>query len=216
MSGFNLSKAIESIAPTLAAMIGTAIGGPIGPLAGTAVSALMSAFGMQPSGDTQKDITNVSDAIQAGKMTPQIVAQIRAADQKHAEVIAQQGIDLQKLNSDHEQAMANIAAQDRDSARKRQMIIKDRTPAHLAYMVTIGFYAVAAALLYAFFKYSTVMKGLDPQAWTLIGLIVGMLGNEAKGASAYYFGTTQGSDKKTDLLSRAQPIRDDSGAGKTQ
>lgn len=209
MSGFNLGQALVSIAPTLATMIGTAAGGPLGPLAGTAVAALEQAFGLTPSTDVQDGVANIDQAIQSGKLTPDVIAKIRSADQHHAEVIGQQHIDLEKLNKDHEQAMAQTAAQDRDSARQREMAVRDRTPAHLAYMILGGFFAVAIAELIGMTFFAAAVKDIPPQGWVLIGNISGYLAAEAKAASAYYFGTTQGSDRKTDLLAQAQPIKAD-------
>jgi hypothetical protein len=98
---------LTTVAPTLATMLG-------GPLAGAAVTALEGCFGL-PAGAGADGITKV---VQAGGMTPDVMASIRAADQKHAEIVAQQGIDLEKLNKDHEQAMAGLEVDDRKDARK--------------------------------------------------------------------------------------------------
>lgn len=202
MSGFDLSAALKTVAPTLATMLG-------GPLAGTAVMALESAFGLEPSKTTADGITNIKQAIQKGQMTPDVIAKIRETDQKHAEVMGQQGLDLAKINADHEAAMAETAAQDRDSARKREASVRDRTPAHLAYVMIGGFFALSAAMLYVIGWHSGQLKNIDGQGWLLIGSIMGYVANEAKAAAAYYFGTTQGSDKKTDLLAQAQSTEPD-------
>ena len=39
-------------------------------------------------------------------MSPDIIGKIRDADQKHAELMSEQGIDLAKLNAAHQEAMA--------------------------------------------------------------------------------------------------------------
>lgn len=192
---FDLKAAIGSIAPTLATMLG-------GPLAGTAVSAIAAAFGLAPTAG-QGDITQV---IQNGAMTPETIAAVRAADQKHAEILGQQGLDLQKLNADYQTAMAEVEVKDRDSARRREMDVKDNTPAHLAYMIIGGFFAVSIAQLVALMGFGEIAAKIPPQGWLLIGNISGYLAAEAKAAASYYFGTTQGSDKKTDLLAKAQPV----------
>ena len=87
---FDLKSAIASIAPTLGTML-------LGPLGGTAITALESAFGLSP-GAGQDGITQV---MQTGAMTPDIIANVRAADQKHQEILAQQNIDLKKMNADY-------------------------------------------------------------------------------------------------------------------
>ena len=199
MSGFDLGAALKTVAPTLATMLG-------GPLAGTAVTALEAAFGLAPAKTTADGITNIEQAIQKGQMTPDVIAKIRQEDQKHAEVMGQQGLDLEKINADHEAAMAQTAAQDRDSARKREAAVRDRTPAHLAYVMIGGFFALSGAMLYVIGWHSGQLKNIDGQGWLLIGTIMGLVAKEAQAAAAYYFGTTQGSDKKTDLLAQAQPV----------
>src|SRR6185295_15133686 len=72
---FNFKTAISSIAPTLATMLG-------GPLAGTAVTALESALGLAPGSGAD----GVTAAVATG-MTPETIAAVRAADQKHLEII---------------------------------------------------------------------------------------------------------------------------------
>ena len=194
---FDLKTAIASIAPTLATMLG-------GPLAGTAVSALASAFGLSPTA-SQDDITKV---IQNGQMTPEIIAKVRGADQKHAEIMAQQGIDLQKLNMAHEEALEKFAADDRESARKRQELTKDDTPAFLAFFIIAGFFIVSGAEIVGLTLFPAQVKDIPPQGWLLIGSIAGYLAQEAKSAAAYYFGTTAGSSEKTKLLAKAPPVPD--------
>lgn len=191
-----LATALTSVAPTLATML-------LGPMAGAAVTALEGAFNLDP-GSGADGITKV---IQAGGMTPEIMASVRAADQKHQEIIGQQGIDLAKLNADHEQAMEQVRAGDRDSARKREVDTKDRTPAHLAYMIISGFFGVALAQLVALMGWPEIAAKIPPQGWVIIGNISGYLAAEAKAAASYYFGTTQDSGRKTELIAQAEPVK---------
>jgi hypothetical protein len=174
-----------------------------GPLAGAAVTALEGAFGLSP-GSGADAITKV---VQSGGMTPEIMAAVRAADQKHAEVMGQQGIDLAKLNADHEAAMSSLVVDDRKDARKREADVKDRTPAHLAYMIIGGFFAVATAQLIALMGWPDVAAKIPPQGWVIIGNISGYLAAEAKAAASYYFGTTQDSGRKTELIAQADAVK---------
>jgi len=193
---FNLKTAIGAIAPTLATMLG-------GPLAGTAVSALTSAFGMQSSGDNAKDTSAITKVVQDGKMTPEIIAAVRAADQKHSEIIGQQGIDLAKLNASHEEAMESTAAGDRNSARQREIALKDKVPARLAYMIIGGFFVTAIAQVVTFVVWPEQIGKIPPQAWVIIGNISGYLAAEAKAAASYYFGSTTGSKQKDATIDKA-------------
>ena len=185
----SIAKAIGTIAPTLATMLG-------GPFAGVAVTALETAFGLKPGAGAD----SVTQVLQSGAMTPEIAANVRAADQHHAEVMAQQGIDLAKLNAAHSEAYASLDVEDRASARAREMAVKDSAPRRLAYMIIGGFFVVSLAQLVAFIGYADVVAKIPSQGWLMIGNISGYLANEAKQATAYYFGSTAGSQAKDATL----------------
>jgi hypothetical protein len=178
---FDLKAAIGSIAPTLATMLG-------GPLAGTAVAALASAFGCSP-GTSEEDVTKV---VQAG-MTPETIAAVRSADQKHAETLGQQGIDLQKLNADYEVAIAQTDAADRDSARKRETVVGGYTTPALAWTIVVASLGLTAATVTG-----TITR--DPALAGQVGMVTGYLLNEAKTVLAYYFGSSAGSRAKDEVI----------------
>jgi predicted phage gp36 major capsid-like protein len=184
---FDLKKAISSAAPTLATMLG-------GPLAGTAVAALESAFGL-PTGAGEGGITQV---IQGGGMTPEIIAQVRARDQEHAEKLRQADIDLEKLNADSAAALASVEAGDRDSARKRESVVRGLTTPSLAWLVVGASVALGTAVVSG-----CVTK--DPSQATLVGTVIGYVFSEAKQVLAYYFGSSFGSARKTELLASSTP-----------
>lgn len=183
---FDLTKALASIAPTLATMLG-------GPLAGTAVSALEGAFGLQ-SGAGADGITKV---IQAGNMTPEIIAQVRAQDQKHTEIMGQQGIDLAALNAAHDAAQDKTAADDRDSARKMEIAKHSVWPGVLSALTTGGVLGIIAAR----------MAGLslpnDPVTVQLIGSLTTGWGM----AIAYWLGTTRQSANAVNMLAQSTPAK---------
>lgn len=193
---FNLKSAIGAIAPTLAAMLG-------GPLAGAAVGALTNAFGLKATGDQNSDLDQITKVVQDGKMTPEMIASVRAADQKHAEIIGQQGIDLQKLNAAHEESLASTEAADRASARHREEVIKDATPARLAYLIIVGFFVIAITEIIGMTIYPEKVALISQPAWLLIGTIFGYLANESKQAAAYYFGDTAGNKSKDATIDKA-------------
>ena len=196
---FDLKTAIGSFAPTLATMLG-------GPLAGTAVNALVGAFGLTSSGDQSKDLGAITAVVQNGTMTPEVIAAVRAADQKHLEIMGEQSIDLVKLNADHETASAQVDAEDRASARNREVSLKDNTPSTLAYALIGGFIGISVLQLIALMFFPIQAAAIPQSGWLLIGQISGYLANEAKMAGSYYFGTSAGSDKKTDLLAQANAL----------
>ncbi len=183
MAKFDLIGALKTIAPTLAALLG-------GPLAGTAVSALESAFGLAP-GAGMDGITSV---VQTGAMTPEIMAAVRAADQKHAEIIAQQKTDIEKINKDFQTAMAGLDTSDRASARQREVAVKDNTNRNLAYFYTAGYFGLMA----------TVIKlGISPEVKDIVIALIGILSAAELAIMNYYFGSSSGSAAKTDVMAKA-------------
>jgi hypothetical protein len=179
---FNLRTALGSIAPTIATMWG-------GPLAGTAITALEGVFGLSPA---QGGADGVTAAVAAG-MTPENIAAIRAADQKHLEVLQQQGIDLDKLNDDFVTSMATIDANDRGSARERETKVGGYTTPALAWLVVSASMALGAAVV-------TGNTTKDPALAGTVGLVMGYIFSEAKAVLAYYFGSSAGSARKDDTI----------------
>jgi hypothetical protein len=106
----------------LAPSIATALGGPV---AGMAVTAIERAFGLDPTGDKTAALQAVANA------TPDQIIALKKVDNDFAVQMRQLDIDLVK-----------ISVSDRDSARKREIEVKDNTPKVLAGLVIIGYMAV--------------------------------------------------------------------------
>lgn len=181
-----IATAISGFAPTLATMLG-------GPLAGTAVNAIESALGLQPGAGSDA-ITNV---VSSG-LTPDALAKVRAADQEHAEKLRQMDIDVLKLNQQHDEAFAQVDAQDRDSARKREMSVKDWTPSFLAYGVTFGFFGTLGFML---------VNGKPAMGGDALLVMLGALGGAWASVISYYFGSSASSKGKDQLLYQSAPVK---------
>ena len=96
-------KMIGAVAPTLAAAIG-------GPLASTAVGAVVNALGIGPDAQDQIEAT-----LAAG--SPDTLAKLKIAEEDFKVKMKQLDIDLERIN-----------ASDRDSARNREAAVRDKTP----------------------------------------------------------------------------------------
>jgi hypothetical protein len=181
---FDWKALVKSIAPT----IGTALGGPLGGVAGLALS---KALGMDDA--AAKDDTALAAAVQGA--SPDQLLTMKKADQDFA-------IQMQKLGFENMEAIEAIAAGDRDSARKREMEVKDRTPSIGFYLLTTGFYG-----LLAFFAWSAMRPEIRPNAeiMDILKIMVGSLGAAWLGAVNYYYGSTSGSRGKDQLLYRSVP-----------
>ena len=167
-------EVLGKLAPTAATLLG-------GPFAGLAVGAVVKALGL-PEGTTQED---VQKTVEQGLSGEQLL-KLRLAE-----------IDIQQHLADNNIKLEEIASSDRDSARKREMEIKDNTPKVLAYGVTLGFFSTLGAL----------MTGqVDTTGREVLLVMVGSLGTAWTGIIAYYFGSSAGSKAKTDLLAKAPPV----------
>lgn len=194
-----VKSAIGTVAPWLAATLGS-------PVAGVAVKSLCGILGLDANQATPDAmLTAVASA------TPQQLQAIRAEDNRHSEFMAQIGYNnLATLEA--------TAAADRASARGREVGLaeagqRDRTPAILAFMIIGGFFSLSIAEIAAVLGAAEYVAKVPPQGWLLIGNVSGYLAAEAKAAAAYYFGTTAGSDKKTDIIAQAEPVNTGGGNG---
>lgn len=163
-----------SLIKTVAPWIGTALGGPLG---GLAVTAVGNALGIdKPTTDSIKQAL-------AG-VTPEQMLALKTADQQFQEQMAQLGFkDLETL--------AALAEDDRKDARAMQMSQRSFIPAALSVLVTVGFFGLLIGMMMGALKVS------DSQALTL------MLGSLSTGwgvVMSFWFGTTQDSGRKTEVL----------------
>ena len=155
------------IAPTLA----TALGGP---LAGVATKTIAEAL----LGTANASDKEISDALSGA--SPEQLAQLRQIDATFKTRMAELEIDLER-----------IAGDDRDSARKREMEVKDWTPSMLAAAVIFGFFGV----LFWLFIY-----GVPRGSGEVVMIMVGGLQTSFVAIISYYFGSSAGSKAKDILL----------------
>jgi len=164
---FDWKSVVKAVAPTIA----TALGGP---LTGLGVKAISEA--VLGNGDgTEEDI---SLALQGA--TPEILATLKKADQDFKVQMKKLDIDLTKLDY-----------ADADSARKRQMEVKDTTPDVLAYLLLTSFVGALMTLFWCV---------IPPGNEKLIYTMLGSLGTLTIGAMAYFHGSSRGSAKKDHII----------------
>lgn len=165
-------KILGAVAPTLA----TALGGP---LAGTAVKALAEKYLNKP--DASED--EVAEAIE--KANPQDLLKLREIDADYKKSMLDAGVKLEE-----------IAANDRNSARLREVNAHDSwTPRILATVVIAGFMGCVYAVLGGH-----VADLKDPLIAGLIGTLIGYTSAKADQVVSYYFGSSASSKAKDDTL----------------
>lgn len=162
---FDWLATLKTIAPGLA----TAFGGP---LAGLAVTAIGNALNVPEP--TQEKI----QAAIAGA-TPDDLLKVKQAEEQFQVQMKQLDINLEQ-----------ISESDRDSARKREAAVGDKTTRNLAYLLIIGGLTFIAATFAGITKVDSALAG------TLIGYLI----SEMKQVLSYYFGSSEGSKNKDETI----------------
>ena len=136
--------------------------------------------------------TGVTDLVKAFKLPPE---QQIAFEQAMAQMQAELKTSLAKIDAD-----------DRNSARQREMAVKDTTPRVLAFVTVGGF--LGSALWLIMMPYV-----LPPVEFTqfqagLIGTVIGYLSAKSELALAYYFGSSSGSQAKDVTIDKLSAGKD--------
>ncbi|WP_085446640.1 hypothetical protein [Magnetofaba australis] len=164
-------QTLAAVAPALA----TALGGP---LAGTAASMALSFLGLEPGEDPQAQL---SAAVKSA--TPEQLFQLKQAEQAFTLEMERLGVDLQRIH-----------AADRDSARKREMALKDHAPKMLALLIVLGFFSI---------QWWIATHALPEGARDLLLRTLGALDAALSMVLAYYFGSSAGQDRHLEGVASA-------------
>ena len=149
-----------------------------GPFGTLAYGVVSKVMGISPE-DAQK-------TIESGKLTADQIAQIKLAE-----------IELQKQAQELGLNFEKLSVEDRKSARDMQAATRSIVPPALAAIITVGFFSILIMMMLGKVDGNNptilMMLGSLSTAWTVI--------------IAYYFGSSAGSQAKTDLLSKAPAIK---------
>ena len=149
-----------------------------GPLAGMAVSAISKAIGVDPD--------KVGDLISNNKLSAEQIAQVKIAEIELQKQAQELGLNFEKLE-----------VEDRKSARDMQATTRSIVPPALAAIITLGFFGILCMMLF----------GKVDSSNPAILMMLGSLGTAWTGICAFYFGSSAGSQAKTELLSKAGPVK---------
>ena len=176
---------IKKAAPFIATVAGIAVPGAA-PFLGIASKLLSSGLGtkVDPTGES------ITSAIATAMANPEQLAVLKKIDDDFALQMKQ--LDIQSVED-----FEKIAADDTASARNLQIQTKSSIPGILAISVTIGFFGLLAL---------TAFHSMPPDSAKIIDIMTGSLGTAWIMIIGYYFGSSSGSDRKTELLAQAPPI----------
>lgn len=168
---------LKKIAPFLST--GLSLAGPYGAIASKILTPIL---GLKP--DAKED----DYAAALAKATPEQIEAIKQGEQQFQLQMKQ--LDIQSVDE-----LEKIAAADRASARDMQIQTKSKIPGALAVSIVIGFFILLGGMMFG------KLHPADNQALLLL------LGSLTMGFGAvinYYFGSSAGSDRKTELLAGKQ------------
>lgn len=163
----NWVDTLKTLAPTVAVALG-------GPLAGAAVTAIGSIFGM-----SDPTVDKISKMFSDGQITPDHLAEIRK-------------LEMQYQNDEKERGFkfSELVFKDVDSARKMQIATPSMVPAVLTYLLTLGFFGVLGSM----FIWPEVKESAP------LMIMLGSLGTAWTSACGFWFGTTHSSGQKNAML----------------
>jgi hypothetical protein len=138
-----------------------------------AVSAISKAIGV--------DEDKVQDMISSNKLNADQVAQLKLAEIELAKQAQELGLNFEKL-----------AVDDRKSAREMQATTRSWMPPILAGAVTLGFFTIMVMMFF---------NQIDSNNPAIL-MMLGSLGTAWTGIIAYYFGSSAGSQAKTEMMAK--------------
>lgn len=172
-----LGPVTKSILGTYAPTILAAAGGPFGALA---AAGLRAVFNTDEPGALETAMATA---------TPDQIVALKKAENDLQVQMKQLGIQEQDLY-----------LKDVQDARQMEIATRDRTPGRIAWLVICGFFVVSIFECVAMVAWPKQWAEIPAAALNLLGIIFGFLANEAKAASAFFFGSSAGSQEKDKTL----------------
>jgi len=163
---------LKTVAPTVAAAM-------FGPLGAVAVASVGELLGLS---DATKD--KISEIIQAGQMTPEQLGKLKA-------------LELEYQNNEKERGFkyAELSFKDRDSARTANVSGGTQKPLFWLSLLLLSI-TLGTECMVLFKGYP---EGTDP---LVVGRVLGLMDAVAMLVLSYWYGTTNGSAIKNELLSQ--------------
>jgi hypothetical protein len=149
-----------------------------GPLAGLAVAAISKVIGVLPE--------EVKDVIDNGRLTADQIALIRQEEIRFKQQALEMGLNFEKLD-----------VADRTSAREMQTVTRSKTPDILSGVITFGFFGILISMMMGYPK-------VESQP---LLIMLGSLGTAWISVCAFWFGTTNSSQRKDVMLYNSTPAK---------
>lgn len=187
MSSFDWKGAIGTLAPTLAGMFGT-------PVMGAGVGLLCKVLGLEPSPENAQA---VAEKAAAGQLTGEQLVALRKAE-------SDAKLALEELGLSYNYKTNELEVSDRQSARAREIAVKDKTPAIGFYFCTAGFFGLLGILAF---------HSVPDTSRDLLNIMLGALGLAWGNQVKYYYGGAAGDDRVNEMLHNSLPTNGKENSG---
>jgi gas vesicle protein len=161
---------MNDLLKTIAPLLGTALGGPLG---GAAAAFIADKLGLE-----SKDVKAVGEALSGNKLQPDQITQIKLAEIEFEKFCKQNAIDVAKLDFDNTK-----------DARDMQKTTRSYFPATLSSGIVVGFFGILTSMLV--FEY----KPTEP-----LLIMLGALGAAFGAVVNFWLGSSNGSQRKDQML----------------
>lgn len=162
---------------SLAPLIGTALGGPLGGAA--------AAFVADKLGVEGKTIEAVTALLDSGTLSPEQITSVKLAE-----------IDFQRFLESNQIDLARLDVANTQGARDMQIAVRSWTPDILAVLIVIGFFGILVTMLLG------VLKVSDQQS---LLILLGSLSAGFGAVLNFFFGSSRGSQNKDLMLANSVP-----------
>lgn len=199
MAWSDIANVLETLAPTIATALGT-------PVLGGAVVALESVFGLTPTATASMDDRQAAIATAVQGATPEQLAAVRKADQDYAARMVEAGFA-------NKEALAKLEIQEtqtfvQDTADARRANASNERVFWLGVVILGTFGGIMFASLWGAYALLTGQLPVKDVAMVgmvsgFVGTIIGYVSANAQQVVSFFFGSSKGSEQKTDAMATA-------------
>lgn len=165
---------LKTILKSAAPMLSAAIGGPFG--------AMAAKLAVEALGDPSSKPEDLPTLMASAR--PEQIAALKQAEMDFK-------ARMTELGYNNEQKLAALVVEDRKSAREMQTSTRSRIPGVLAVLVVLAWGLVQWFLL---------THVVDPSMRELVARVLGTLDGALMVVLSFYFGSSHGSQQKTELM----------------
>jgi len=172
-------KSVGGVIADAAPALGTLIGGPAGGAIGGVIAATLG---------TKNDPDSVIRELQNN---PDAILKLKQLELDQQVKLQELAITAEQNRLAANTAEAQFIVDNNKDARAMQVSAHSRVPAILAILVTFGFFGILSMMLGGFW---------NPKDNNALLIMLGSLGTSWGAVVNFYFGSSAGSDRKTELL----------------